>query len=565
MNVKMDDVKYLDNMNMSNYQVNRRLFSTEFIFPVTLTTVHVSEYPEYRNNATLFYNFLSLNLEQAVYSGKASRLYEVNLRSMGVIRSIYPAIIAVYSGASISMLKSPTHSPSINSFNGIDANSLFTATRITVFGVVFGFIGLVCISGFVYFASRRIYDRKKIDSANIDDMANFLDIYSNNKSDDFITFVSPPKNGIPSQLSNKETFLELEKSFPDHKYDIRFDIENYYRIHKMDKVNRLNQKLLNEKIQAKVFGNSSDFYSPKIYDDVEVLVQPGSQSTDESIDSLHSLEHTRMGNIYMYNYNYSAKISKSAEFDNKENQFSHSTSIDSKMYSHSGEIDSFKVESGDSSPKDFSLNNLVTLQSRKLYFSSHDSGDIIGVVCNDDIDSIDNNSSIYIESNSKVRFETDFDEYLYDEYEPKGDFFSVKNIQMGRKTQFRSVLKLDDPPERDHHRTFQDDLFIDDDVNDKKIFSFQSIVQKLPPKPLLSPQRSNAINMYDIYPDKDPSSIFEYTNDHSSTNGDISDNDEIDGTRFLAIKHKFESMIKKNTQSLLLSPIAKKRLNKNNL
>ena len=68
--------------------------------------------------------------------------------------------------------------------------------------------------------------------------------------------------------------------------------------------------------------------------------------------------------------------------------------------------------------------------------------------------------------------------------------------------------------------------------------------------------------MYDIYPDNESSSRFQYSANDMSTCIDNIDTDEIDGTRFHKIKLKFESMIKKNTQSLLISPLAKKRIRK---
>ena len=124
----------------------RKLVSTHVLIETARITASAKGLNAYGLNSTLFTNFLNSKLFSAVYSGEATLIFRSQLKSMQIIDATEPVIVAVVAGDSVF---SPTVSPTLDvQFDSIPRskaakNSLDTSL---VAGVLAGLIGLLCVA-----------------------------------------------------------------------------------------------------------------------------------------------------------------------------------------------------------------------------------------------------------------------------------------------------------------------------------------------------------------------------------------------------------------------------------
>lgn len=134
---------------------SRRLDTTYFCFQHVVITASQSDYSMPFDPALDFMEFLNSMLSTAVYSGNATLVFREELKAMAVENDTLPTIVAVVTGDFIPL---PSASPSVmvhlDSSNS-PPSSAQTVNAALLAGVVVGLVGLLCITIPVYILIRK--------------------------------------------------------------------------------------------------------------------------------------------------------------------------------------------------------------------------------------------------------------------------------------------------------------------------------------------------------------------------------------------------------------------------
>ena len=140
--------------------VSRRLSTVFYSIERVRITASESAYSIRDENSTLFLQFLSSMITSAVYSGQATEIFRSKLSSMHIVDVSEPAIVAYVAGDFVS---SPTKSPSIliQSDSSSAGNAKSSVNMALVAGVVAGLVGLLCAATPVVMYFRRESKKKE--------------------------------------------------------------------------------------------------------------------------------------------------------------------------------------------------------------------------------------------------------------------------------------------------------------------------------------------------------------------------------------------------------------------
>jgi len=138
-----------------NQSVGRKLSLTYVNIQHVRITASESDYSILGQSSIDFLKFLTSLLHSAVYNGEATNVFRHRLEEMAIYDVTLPVIVAVIAGDYVA---SPTASPTnlmLSDNNGASSGSKTTVNSALLVGVVVGLFGLICISVPVFLVVRR--------------------------------------------------------------------------------------------------------------------------------------------------------------------------------------------------------------------------------------------------------------------------------------------------------------------------------------------------------------------------------------------------------------------------
>eukprot|EP01036_Dinobryon_divergens_P034312 gene34312-44320_t len=492
---------------------SRKLFTTHVLIEHVRITATKSEFNFHGLNSTLFVKFLNSIIFSAVYTGAATQEFRSQLQHMKIIDATAPVIVAVVVGNSVmAPTMAPTPGVKFDSMNKSTAgkNSVDAAV---VAGVLAGLIGLLCVGTPLFIYLRRESKKKKHEdqlkdqSSIAKDVHSSADSNSNNSS-------SLPHTGSSDTISLAET---IKKQLPVSQDPMKVS-------------------------KSQSCGGGSIRHSRFSKDHADQLI-PVAVASDESGGTGKPTNFSSFYDLCGESTHQSEKIQLPSKFDDNFDDMFAYADMGEKSATHFDNPLKFS-KLGSSSLRSSSMGTKKEKESvRAAQFGISD---------------------FYPRTGDRQTSQENEDDLKFSKFLVQYNTLSLEEMLVNNNSISLADVALVEPPDGDPNKMSGKyeivesvgDLFkAYKNTSNISIFDIPSI---FPNNIKATPKRTTSVDL--PHPASDPVHLRRALSvSASSDSNDSKANVVVEGVmphsqRFKAIKMKFETMIQKNTKTLLLTP-----------